>query len=163
MNKNLIFLNMLIILLFVIMLGSCDNMAGVIVDIPPPSSKELTPFVITRPVFETTGRPYGFNYAGVVFKFLNQNQEAVEKITVSFMLFDQKTQNNPFIGTNKFEIAKWEMIYPDENKEIIISLDKFIHIAPAEPYLIDSFFISEISYVNGGSWQDKNGKYRVRG
>ena len=154
--------SIIIFSIMIMLLSACDDMSGIIIDMPPSSSGQLPPFVITKPVFEIIERPYYFNYAGIVFKFLNQNQEAVERITVSFMLFDQRTQGSPFVGNNKFEIIKWDIVHPDENKEIIISLDGFIHIAPTEPYLIDSFYISEIHYVNGSVWQDKYGKYKVR-
>ena len=151
-----------IVLMIVILFTACDGVTGVIVDMPSSSPGDSPPFVITKPVFEIVERPYYFNFAGIVFKFLNQGQEVVEKITVSFMLFDRRTQNSPFVGSNKFEIIRWDIIHPDENKEVLISLDNFIHIAPTEPYLIDSFYVSEIHYVNGSIWQDKYGKYRVR-
>ena len=144
-----------------VLLAACE-MEGIIGDVPPSPSSDLPPFVITKPVFETIERPYYFNYAGIVFKFLNKNNKIVEKITVSFLLFDPKTHDSPFIGTNKFLITKWDIVHANENKEIIISLDQFIYIAPAEPYIIDAFYVYEIRYVDGSVWQDKYGKYRVR-
>jgi hypothetical protein len=78
------------------------------------------------------------------------------------MLFDSKINGSPVIGSNKFELTKLDFVAPEENKEILISLDRFIHIAPTEPYIIDFFYISEIHYINGNVWQDKFGKYRVR-
>lgn len=156
------YIGIIIILMIPIFIMACDDVSGVIIDMPPSPSDESPPFVITRPVFEIIERPYYFNYAGIVFKFLNQDKEAVEKITVSFMLFDERTQDKPFFGSNQFEISRTDLVFPEENKEIIISLDKFIHIAPTEPYLIDSFYVSKIHYINGSVWQDKYGKYKVR-
>ena len=141
---------------------ACTDITGIIADIPPSTPDDLPPFVITKPVFEIYERPYYFKYAGIVFKFLNKSAVTVDKITVSFMLFDPKTNESPFIGTNKFEIGKWDIVLPNENKEIIISLDPFIYIAPTEPYIIDFFYIYEIHYVDNSVWQDKYGKYRVR-
>ena len=152
----------IIILLIATFFMACDEAPGIIVDMPPSPTGELPPFVITKPVFEIVERPYYFNYAGIVFKFLNQGHEIVEKITVSFLLFDQRTLDSPFVGSNKFEITRWDLVHREENKEIIISLDGFIHIAPTEPYLIDYFYISEVHYVNGRVWRDKYGKYRIR-
>ena len=142
---------------------ACENVMGIIADTPPATAKETPPFVITKPQFEITERRNHFNYAGIVFKFLNLAEEHVDRITVSFMVFDPKTQSNPLITTNKFEISKWDFVFPHENKEIIISLDQYIHIAPTEPYIIDFFYVSEIHYIDGSVWQDKNGKYMVRG
>ena len=139
------------------------DITDIVADMPPTTPAEIPPFVITKPVFETIERTNHFKYAGIVFKFLNMTDKYIDKITVSFMLFDPKTQSSPFITTNKFEISKWDFVFPNENKEIIISFDKYIHIAPTEPYLIDFFYISEIHYLDGAVWQDKNGKYRVRG
>jgi len=122
----------------------------------------VPPFVISKPVVETYERINSFKYAGIVFKYLNNSERYVEKIKICFMLFDTKTQTSPFIGSNKFEITKHDFISPGENREISISLDQYIYIAPAEPYLIDFFYISEISYIDGAIWQDTYGKYRVR-
>ena len=152
------FINVLILLT----LTACADMGGIITDIPPATPEEIPPFVITKPTFEINGRPFQFNYSGVVFSFLNTRMEIVQSITVSFRIFDQRTQSSPFIGTNKFEITKMELIHPDERKEIIISLDPYIYIAPTEPFLIDFFYISRIDYVSGRFWEDKYGKYRVR-
>jgi len=152
----------LAVLLIAGLFSSCEQVTGIILDMPPSSQGELPPFVITKPVFETIERPYYFKYAGIVYKFFNTTDEVIDRITVSFLLFDPKTQDSPFIGSNKFEISKWDIVLPGENKEIIISLDHFIYIAPTEPYLIDFFYIYEIHYVDGSIWQDKYGKYRVR-
>jgi len=122
----------------------------------------IPPFVISKPVVEIYERFNSFKYAGIVFKYLNNSERYVEKMKVCFMLFDTKTQTSPFIGSNKFEITKYDFISPGENREISISLDQYIYIAPTEPYLIDFFYISEISYIDGAVWQDPYGKYRVR-
>ena len=151
-----------IIIAIIFLFNACDGITGIIADMPPTTPDEVPPFVITRPVFELNERTNYFKYAGIVFKFLNHAEEHVDRITVSFMLFDSKTQSSPFITTNKFEISKWDFVSPHENKEIILSLDQYIYIAPTDPYLIDFFYISEIHYMDGSIWKDKNGKYRVR-
>ena len=143
-------------------LTTCADFSGIIVDMPPSTPDEMPPFVITKPSFEINSRPLHFNYSGVVFNFVNTGTDIIEAITVSFRIFDQRTQSSPLIGTNKFEITKLELIHPDENKEIIISMDRFVYIAPTEPYLIDFFYICRIHYVGGKIWEDKYGKYRIR-
>ena len=141
---------------------ACNDLTMVIADLPPAVPRDMPPFVITKPVMEINERANYYHYAGIAFKFLNNAETQVDRITVSFMLFDAKTQGSPFIGNNRFEIAKWDMIFPGENREVFISLDRYIYTAPAEPYLIDFFFVSEIRYANGRIWEDKQGKYRVR-
>jgi hypothetical protein len=176
-----------LLLLMVILFMACENPGWIIADLPPVAQPTTTPpvttppvttqpattqpnavqpgvppFVISKPVVEINGRINSFKYAGIVFKFLNNSERYVEKVIISFMLFDAKTQMSPFIGSNKFEITKYDFIAPGENKEMSISLDHYIYIAPAEPYLIDFFYISEIHYIDGAVWQDPYGKYRVR-
>ena len=155
-------INSAIILIAAILLMACDYPEWVIVDNPKGSPSEVPPFVITKPVVEITERINYFKCAGIVFKFLNNAEESVDNITVSFMLFDTKTQASPFTGSNVFEIEKQGFVASGENREICISLDHFIYIAPTEPYLIDFFYVSEIQYTDGSIWQDKHGKFRVR-
>ena len=152
----------IIILFALIALGACDETSWVISDLPPATPSEIPPFIITKPLVEITPRINYFTYAGIVFSFLNNYNEYADSVTVSFMLFDPRTELSPFIGNNKFEITRWDFISPGENKEILISLDPFIYTAPPEPFLIDFFFISEIHYINGRVWQDRYGKYRGR-
>ena len=145
-----------------ILFMACEYPDWVIVDNPQLAPSEVPPFVITKPVVEIAERINYFKCAGIVFKFLNNSEEPVDKITVSFMLFDTKTQASPFTGSNVFEIEKWGFVASGENKEICISLDNFIYVAPNEPYLIDFFYISEILYTDGSAWQDRHGRFRVR-
>ena len=155
-------INLTAVFIFAVMLTACDNPSWVVADLPPSTPGEIPRFVITKPVVEITERVNYFTHAGITFKFLNQAGDAVDSITVCFMLFDNKTQGSPFIGSNKFEITKLDFIAAGENKEILISLDQHIYTAPTEPYIIDFFYISEIRYIDGSIWQDKYGKYRVR-
>jgi hypothetical protein len=151
-----------IVLVAAMLFIACDGVIGIIADLPPTSPQEAPPFVITKPVMEISERVNYYTYAGIAFKFLNNADEHIDRITTSFMLFDAKTQGSPFIGNNRFEITKYDMIFPGENKEVFISLDRYIYTAPSEPYVIDFFYVSEIHYTNGGTWADRQGKYRVR-
>ena len=154
--------NIPVLLMVAVIFTACDNMANVFTDWPSAIPGKAPPFVITKPVFEITEYPNYFSFAGMVFNYLNTAEENVDRITVSFMLFDADTQANPFIGSNQFEITKLDLVLQNENKKIIISLDRFIHIAPTKPYLIDYFYISEVHFADGTTWQDKYGAYRVR-
>ena len=162
MKKKQINLIMAAMSLLILLLAGCESPTWIIADTPPETPSEIPPFVITKPVVETYGRINYFNYAGIVFKFLNKADDPVDMIKVKFMLFDTETQLSPFIGSNAFEISKLDYIAPGENKEICISLDQFIYVAPTEPYLIDFFYISEVHFTSNIIWQDEYGKYRVR-
>jgi len=152
----------LLLLFAVTIFMACEAPTWIIADMPPATPSEIPPFVLSKPVVEISERINCFKYAGIVFKFLNNGEEDIEMIKICFMLFDTKSQASPFIGSNKFEITKYDFLAPGENKEISISLDRHIYIAPTEPYLIDFFYISEIHYIDGNVWQDTYGKYRVR-
>jgi len=148
-----------VLFLTVILLFSCeytDGRAGILY-----TPAETPPFVITKPVCETRERPGYYKYAGIIFEFMNTGSRVIDEITVSFMLYDSKTNENPFIGNNKFAITKLDLLLPNENKQIPISLDQYIYIAPQTPYLIDFFYISRIHFTDGGIWEDKYGLYKI--
>ena len=126
------------------------------------TATEPPPYIISAPYTDITGNLYNYNYAGIRFDFFNRSGKTVRQITASFMLFDSKTGTNPFYGSNVFEIAWSEKIMQSEKREVILSLDMYLHAVPAEPYLIDFFYISEIQYTDGSTWKDKYGVYSIR-
>ena len=140
----------LFIILVVLSLPSCADLIS-----------ESPPFIITTPVCELAGSSSEFTHAGITFYFQNKSDKNIDNITVSFMLFDAKTQANPFMESNMFEIKKYAFISPGENTKITLSLDKFIYISPTEPYLIDFFYILRIEYDDGSLWEDKYGVYSL--
>ena len=121
--------------------------------------RKLPPYIITKPFCEISGNSSNYSYAGIKFNFHNKGEKTISRITVSFALFDAKTKNNPFTGSNVFEITKSELIMPDAHTSVVLTLDPYIYAAPAEPYLIDYFYISEIRYTDGSVWNDKYGIY----
>jgi len=154
MSRNNIFLMALAAALLVSCIDINDIMGMAVTEKPP--------FTITKPVVEITELPYYFSYAGIIFQIFNKSAKSADRITVRFMLFDAETHANPFIGSNVYEITWQELIPAGEYREIVISLDKYIHIAPSDPYLIDFFYISEIHYDDGSTWRDINGVYGER-
>ena len=153
--KNIITITVLFSIIF---LASCEYLEGEggIFSMP-----EAPPFVITKPVCETQERHGYYNYAGIVFKFMNTSNKIIDEITVSFMLYDSITRESPFIGSNKFTITKLDLLLPNDNKEIFISLDQYIYVAPQSPYLIDFFYISKIHFSDDSVWEDKYGVYKI--
>jgi len=139
-----------IILIIVFMIFSCIDL-----------NTNLPPFIITTPVCSVSNSSNNLIYADISFAFFNKSGKNIESITVSFMLFDFKTEKNPFIGSNLFELTKIITILPNESKDIILSLDKFITIVPLEPYLIDFFYVLKIKYTDGSIWQDRFGLYVI--
>ena len=150
------------VLLTALILSACDSATSGVVGLTP-ATLDQPPYVITKPVFEITARPLYFNYAAIVFNLLNTSAKEIDRITAAFTLYDPVTLDSPFIGSNMFELTRLDHVLSNQNKEIIISLDQYIYIAPDTPYLIDLFYLSEIHYTDGSVWQDKNGIYRIEG
>jgi hypothetical protein len=119
------------------------------------------PYVVTKPVCAIGERTGYYHYAGVEFEFLNTSGKTVSRITVSFMLFDAETEKNPLVGSNLFKLDLLGTVYANEKKEMIIPLDPYIYVAPADPYIIDFFYIKEIRYTDGSSWEDEYGTYHT--
>ena len=149
----------IVLLISAALLVSCEYINAGISAFSTPA--EPPPFVITRPVCEIDERPGYYRYAGIAFNFMNTSSQIMDEITVSFIIYDSITNENPFIGSNRFMIKKLELLLPNENKEILISLDKYIYLAPQEPYLIDFFYVSKIHFTDDTAWEDLYGLYKI--
>jgi hypothetical protein len=119
------------------------------------------PYVVTRPVCATGEHTGYYRFAGIEFTFFNTSGTAVSEITVSFALFDAQTKKNPLTGSNKFSLTLRGTVGPYEKKEMIIPLDDYLYLAPAQPFIIDLFYIAKIAYVDGSVWTDTYGIYHT--
>jgi hypothetical protein len=79
------------------------------------------------------------------------------------MVFDAETSKNPLIGSNIITASFSGNIPSGVKKDLIISLDPYIYVAPEKPYLVDFFYVSRIAYTDGTVWEDRNGIYYTRG
>jgi hypothetical protein len=127
------------------------------------SNLDAPPYVINTPVCIVGERTGYYQFVGIEFYFLNTADKAISEITVSFRVFDAKTEKNPLVGSNLFELTLLGSIYADEKKEMVIPFDKYIYTAPAEPYIIDFFYVAEIRYIDGSTWTDEYGIYHNGG
>ena len=121
----------------------------------------LPPFTISRPVPAAGAKEGYYAFAGVEFAFLNNSSKTVSSVSVSFMVFDAVTQKNPFIGSNIIKTTFNGAIKPGEKKDFVIPLDPYIYAAPAEPYLIDFFYIPKVAFAGGSVWEDPGGVYHT--
>lgn len=123
---------------------------------------EIAPYVISKLECKMGMLEGYYSFGCVQFDFFNASNKDVSEILVSCIVYDTKTKKNPFIGTNFLKNSFSGNIIRQENKTLILSLDQYIFVVPDEPYLIDFFSISKIIYIDGTSWEDKNGFYFTR-
>jgi hypothetical protein len=125
---------------------------------------ETVPYIISKPTCYAETKEGYYNFVGVEFEYANISDKIVTKISVSFIVYDADTKQNPFIGTNIINetFGGSRIIKSKEKKLLIISLDPYIYVAPAQPYLIDFFYISSVEFSDGSSWEDHNGIYYTR-
>jgi hypothetical protein len=119
------------------------------------------PFTISKPVSAVGEKMNYYTFAGVEFSYLNTGSKTVSRVSVSFMVFDAATQKSPFIGSNIIKITFDGEIRGGVKKDFVIPLDPYIYAAPAVPYLIDFFYISEVVFADGSVWEDSGGVYHT--
>ncbi len=134
---------------FAFVLSSCMNIQEI-------------PYVITEPQCKIGQLENNYNFSGVCFTIYNNSNKAIKKIECTYTVFDADG-DNPFIGSNCL-ISKFnDIIAPNDNREIIISLDKYMNYIPEEPFLIENFYVSKIEYSDGTVWKDSFGAFSQGG
>ena len=123
---------------------------------------EIPPYIISKPESKIGTLPGYYQFAGVEFDFFNATTKDISGINISFMVYDSITKKNPLIGSNIISSSYSGGLLRNTSKKMIICLDKYMYVAPDEPYLIDFFYISKISYSDGSQWEDSNGTYFTR-
>ncbi len=112
------------------------------------------PYVISSPECVIGKTDSFFSYAGVIASFINTAESDIASLYISFNVYDASTKKNPFFGSNTIQTVYEDIIYPDEETELCISLDEYVHSIPLEPFLIQNFCISKIVYSDGSVWTD---------
>lgn len=120
------------------------------------------PYVISKPVSVAGSHAELYNFAGVELTFYNKSDKTIQNITIQCIVYDADTKLNPCIGSNILKLKYSGAINPNESVPMIISLDKYLYVAPAKAFLIDFFFIASIEYSDGSSWEDENGVYYAK-
>lgn len=165
MNKSLLkfFSFQALLLLFCFaMLSSCGGGGGGSGSNSSNSTAGHTPFVITTPVCSLSPRAGAYDYCGVTFSFKNTSNKTVSHLKISCMVYKDLNGTNPFMGTNHILADYPETVQPGETKDFILNLDPYLYTIPTEVYLIDYFFVKDLTYSDGSSWHDELGTYSVR-
>ena len=118
-------------------------------------------FFLSSPEFELGTKETSFRTAGVNFELTNTGTEDINRVIISFIVYDEETKKSPWIGSNIIIAEFSERITSGETKQFEISLDnKFMKI-PENSILIDFFYVKEIQYSNGQVWKDHFGVYSL--
>ena len=120
------------------------------------------PYVISKPVSVAGSHAGFYNFAGVELTFYNKSDKTIQNITTQCIVYDADTKLNPCIGSNILKLKYSGAINPNESVPMIISLDKYLYVAPTKAFLIDFFFIASIEYSDGSFWEDENGAYYTK-
>lgn len=121
------------------------------------SPVEPPPFVVSKPVCVLGGSGNLYRICGVEFEFFNTGEKEVESLSVSCMVYDRGTGENPFIGTNLVGAEFEGAIPPRSGVSLAVSLDSYLFAIPSAPYIIDFFRVAKIVYSDGSAWEDPQG------
>ena len=78
------------------------------------------------------------------------------------MVYSDMEGHNPFMGTNHILADFPENITSGETKMFTLDLEPYLYTIPTEPYLIDQFFVKQVTFSDGSTWKDLTGAYSVK-
>jgi hypothetical protein len=120
---------------------------------------ETPQFIISKPKCIVGSREGYYQKCGVEFELCNIDDREIVELTVSFIVYDRVTKKNPVIGSNQIVSSFSGSIQGHRKKDMVVSLDPYLFVAPDNPYIIDFFYVSRILYMDGTSWSDANRVY----
>ena len=121
-----------------------------------------TPFIISKPVCKTGAVPGLYEHCAVQFSFKNTSSKDMSHLTISCMVYSDMEGHNPFMGTNHILADFPENIASGETKMFTLDLEPYLYTIPTEPYLIDQFFVKQVTFSDGSTWKDLTGAYSVK-
>lgn len=119
------------------------------------------PYVIGKPVCVIGEKTDCYLAAGIEFDFYNIDSRDISSFSVSAMVYDRDTGENPFIGSNRVTADFSGLLSGNSKASFAVSLDPYMYAVPASPYVIDFFYVTRIEYADGSSWTDENGIYHT--
>jgi hypothetical protein len=94
--------------------------------------------------------------AGVSFYFINIGGKEISAFSVSFRLYDSK--GTPIgVGNNQVTLNYSGKIVADEEKSVLISLDRFIPTETNNGIVADHRYVPSVTYSSGEKWKDDFG------
>lgn len=123
---------------------------------------ENPPYIVSNLVCVAGANEGYYRYSGVNVNFYSTGKKPITGMKISFIVYDPQTKKNPFYGSNIIKFKYSGSIAPNVETPLAISLDPYVFSVPKEPYLIDMFTISKITYSDGSVWEDQAGVFYTR-
>jgi hypothetical protein len=130
---------------------SCGNLPDAFT--PPPFS--ISGFGIKKGAIDKVCR-----VASASFYFINTSDKGIDSFTLIFRLYDAEKKPIGFLD-NKVIFEYSTVIGPGEEREIVISLDRFIPQETDGSILADQIFVESVLFSDGGKWLDYFGVWGV--
>jgi len=121
------------------------------------------PFVISQPVARAAAREGYYAFAGVEFDYHNLSAKTVTGVTVSFLILDSETGENPLgNASNAIQERYTGKISAGAVAGLVVPLDRYVHVAPGAPYRVDEFCVRRVDFSDRTFWEDPQGLYAAR-
>jgi hypothetical protein len=135
----------------VLLFSSCDNLQNLLS--PPPCS--ISGFEIKKGAVNTVCR-----VASASFCFINTSSKEINAFTLIFRLYDG--DKKPIGTSSNIVILEYSgIIAPDDEKEIVISLDRFIPQETGSQILADQIYVESVLFSDGEAWSDYFGVWQL--
>ena len=117
------------------------------------------PYAITKPVYRIAGPDDVCSLGGIFFDFYNKTEKEVVFIETCMSVFNTNTGQLAFDGAGGLISGANCKIVKNQKKNLCIPLDDYLLQMENPSLCADNFFIKQIKYADGSSWQDKTGTY----
>lgn len=122
---------------------------------------DVPPVLVSDPVCMLTSATGSFQHAGLSFECHNTGSRQISTIDVSFVVFRDETGGNPFYGSNVVSARIAADLAPGTSAVYEVSLDSRLARIPAVPFVIDCFYVTEITFADGSDWSDPLGIFHA--
>lgn len=100
---------------------------------------------------------------GLTFSLHNKTDAAINRIQVTFKLYDEQGLAIPEFGQNEINNYLDCEFAAGSDQTFITSLDEFFYFMPSGNYVAEDFHIPYVSFSDGTVWRDSYDLYRRPG
>lgn len=119
----------------------------------------VPPFVISVPEYSCSTNDDNLTIPVITFSLRNMGGVSINSFTISCFVFDSVSNLSPWIGNNNITSTFTGVIEPGEKKVFEIQLGDKFYQEEIPICIVDYFYVKEITYENGQSWNDYFGIY----
>ena len=118
-------------------------------------------FTVSTPVYKSAEEDDRCMTGGVYFDFYNRSETDVVFLEVRMNVYESDTGKAAFLQGAQITSESEVYVKAGEKRNMCISLDSYITVAPKAPYVIDQFYVRRIVYSDGSEWRDDAGLYAI--